>query len=326
MASADEREVEAIATALGVDADLLDGVHYDLDTIDGNDGELYGYVVKFADDNEPGVLEKLGLEPGDFTRRLNINVFDDRDYDDDDYDRDLRVREGGENGPLPEPDDGIYSLEDPLPDLSFDEAYLTDDDGAVLTDDRGNPLVVDSSPGALGDGPLNSYDINGPAFAGHSFAGHAFAVGGGSSGEAVQIESLRQEMLSRLDGLEAVIRNALLVPHNRAHNHPPELLNIERSDTQEQLVEVTAAIAEIRREAENPAPDAGLVRARASIFQRFAAFLMSGPGFVVNSMASAIIGDIAVDHFKAHQHQLVDALVQAAGAVIAWAQHLPGLS
>ncbi|WEX78119.1 hypothetical protein PYH37_002971 [Sinorhizobium numidicum] len=52
---------------------------------DGNDGELYGYFVRFDEDNDSAILAELGLEPGEFLREVSINAFDAPDYNRHDF-------------------------------------------------------------------------------------------------------------------------------------------------------------------------------------------------------------------------------------------------
>lgn len=256
------------------------------------------------------------------------------DYTDDDYDRDLRLREG-------EPDDGIYSINEPLPDISdlvededeeeanrFPElppsqAYPTDENDRILTDERGRGLIVDAPTpsGVIGGGSLNEYVINGPAYLGAAFAGSSFATGDSLPSQAA-IEALRLEMLDRLDQLEVIIRQNQNVAPNRGHNHPPELLEIERPVTQEQFQQVVAAIEEVRQEGESPAPDVANVEAQISIFRRIAKVLavtVLGAGFFVMTEIASL--EIGLAHTQ-HRQAVIDALVKASDSALAWVQSL----
>jgi len=69
-----------IAADWGVDADLLNDAAWELETIDGNDGETYGYLVRFDRDTDPELLQSLGVTPGNFTREVSLNAFDKPDF------------------------------------------------------------------------------------------------------------------------------------------------------------------------------------------------------------------------------------------------------
>lgn len=399
---------EQIAAEWGVSVDTLREATWELQEREGNDGEVYGYFVRFDEDNDPAILTVLGLKPGEFLREVSLNAFDEPDYDRDDFQpqrgRDNGYLEDGyvedgyvgidetpfapssdsfaafagdtfaeqafavpsvssasftadtgditaDSGVEPEvvtfrgepvthqgepvtyaprkADDGIYSVNDPLPDVADlidddedttrGQAYLTDENGLILTDEHGRRLVVDapSSSGAIGDAPLNEYIMNGPTHAGTSSATRAFP------NQVGDFEALRREMRSRLDELEVVIRRNASVAPNRGHNHPPELLEIERPVTQEQFQEVMTAIKELRRESESPTPDTANVAAQVSTFRRIARWLGWGALGVGAIIVEGVIQQEAGGAYTAHKQQIVDSLIGAANAVTAWVQHLP---
>lgn len=80
----DDRQAAAIAEEWGVDVALLNDTFWEIDTIDGNDGETYGYIVRFDEDTDEDVLRELGIPQGELERRLSLNAFDVPDYDEDD--------------------------------------------------------------------------------------------------------------------------------------------------------------------------------------------------------------------------------------------------
>ena len=250
-------------------------------------------------------------------------------------------------------DDGIYSIDEPLPDISDladdedwsqpdagedytktalrrtdnpppGEAFNTDENGRILVDSAGNALALN----------LAGRSATGSTFSNFRFAEATFGPGNdqvvdsdtGSNGIGDRsVEALHQKMLARMDSLEVLIRQQVQVAPNRGHNHPPGLLEIERPVTQAQWLEATNAIAEIRRESATASPNPSNVVAQASVFQRIARALAIGTIWVVGAVATGIIGDQAADVFKAHQHQIYMALMGAADAALAWAHHLPTL-
>jgi len=348
MESDGDQQAEAMAAEWGVDVGLFDQAKWTIDVVSGNDGEIYGYLVSFDDDETPPeVLTQLGLRPGELTRQLKLNAFDKLEVDG--YGAsgygvgpynvatpDQTIREDDE-------DDALYSIDEPLPDISemIDEAeelpelppgqaYLTDGNHRVLADKRGRGFVVDvpTSSGAIGGAPLVEHAAKGAAYAGASFAGNPFATSGTpldpSGNHSSEIEALRYEMHSRLDALEGLIRDQQrIAPLNRGHNQPPELLEIEQPIAQNLRDELIAAISEIREESANTSPSRENIDAQVSVFQRVAKLLKSGSGWLVSAAASGIVGDLAMDSYKSHQHQIYSALANAAEAVISWAQHLP---
>lgn len=530
MSSEEDREAEAIASDWGIDVSLLDGVDWTIDTINGNDGEVYGYIANFDKGTDKNILSALGLAPGEFTRRISLNAFDQPDEEEASgrgpYGTAPRDRETDDHDASND-DDGIYSVEEPLPDISDfiyeeelpelppGEEYLTDETGEVLTDEEGNPLVVGVSTDSASDtaqaqapAPDSLGKLTGAAFAGDAFAGHAFATADDASTQqeradsleegvtplheaffnsdlfdfalpetpsrpkdirrayyldekritpsqfrrlgkrrkvevmvqwfhenyedpavrtpyesaeggyqwiwggphdareeisdqfadlvdeddieaAVQeieedglvewapkespddydppeelndeppiegsladimgsnfgnasfsnlvfdpgavasprgqdgtVEALKVEMLNRLDSLEALIRQQMSIAPNRGHNHPPELLEAELPVSQAQYRELAVAIAEVREQSANPAPQLLKVVENASLLRRIADSVKLSPGFIFGAAASGIIGDLAVDAFKSHRHQIYEALVQASDAVMAWANYL----
>ncbi|EHH03367.1 hypothetical protein ATCR1_21335 [Agrobacterium tumefaciens CCNWGS0286] len=77
----DDDGAAAIAAYWRVDVDLLNDANWELESLDGNDGEIYGYLVRFDDDTDEELLLALGLQPGEFTREVGLNAFDTPDYD-----------------------------------------------------------------------------------------------------------------------------------------------------------------------------------------------------------------------------------------------------
>jgi len=71
-----DSEVAVIAAEWGVSADLFDGVSYEIDHLESDDGHPYGMLVRFDDDTDEDTLIALGLQPGEYTRGLSLNAFD----------------------------------------------------------------------------------------------------------------------------------------------------------------------------------------------------------------------------------------------------------
>lgn len=177
MASGDgDHQTSAIAQHWGVRVAALELATWDLEEIEGNDGEIYGYLVRFAADNDPELLVALGVDARELTREVSAWAFDSS-----------------------EPDDGIYSLDAPFPDISIsidDEPelpelppgrkYLLTHDGRNLTDGSENPLIAVTNTTAAVD----------------------------------DIEVVKRELLTRLALVEEALKLYEALPP-RHHNNPP---------------------------------------------------------------------------------------------------------
>ncbi|MDX8326726.1 hypothetical protein [Agrobacterium tumefaciens] len=435
---AEDGQAAAIAMAWGVDIALLEDSDWEIETIDGHDGGVYGYLISFDEHTDPQTLARLGLEDGEFTRQLSINAFDEsepdqleRGYQNTDPffwpsssdERPPGYREGVVLETSEDVED-IYSLDEPLPDISN---FIEDDQDSVVPDNNPDggersynlddqqyspatfqvlrparrieamvqwfhenyedPAIrtpYESAEGGyqwIWGGPYDAreeigdqfsdiadeaeidaavdevekdglvewvpkespddYDerdeegdftpppnslagIVGSNFKSSNFSNLTFGAGVPARTRVPDedVEALRVEMRGWLDSLEALIRQQMSIAPNRGHNRPPELLEIERPVSQAQLQEVVIAIAEVRKESESPAPQVASIIEQVTLFKRAAKFLTSGPGFVFGAAVSGVIGDIAVDTYKAYQHQIYEALIHTSDAVMAWVQHL----
>lgn len=76
----DDDGAAEIAAYWNVDVHLLNDATWELEQIEGNDGETYGYLVRFDEDTDSELLAALGVEPGEFTREVSLNAFDKPDY------------------------------------------------------------------------------------------------------------------------------------------------------------------------------------------------------------------------------------------------------
>lgn len=72
----DDRQAHFIATEWGIDVELFDGVDWELEEISGNDGETYGYLVRFAEGSDNHILAQIGVATGHMTREVTLNAFD----------------------------------------------------------------------------------------------------------------------------------------------------------------------------------------------------------------------------------------------------------
>jgi hypothetical protein len=329
MALDDEKAAEAIAAEWGVDVDLLNEVQWEIDALHGNDDELHGYIIRFDEESDPEILAQLGVAEGELSRRLSINAFDEPDYTDDNYDRDLRIKENvADFQPNePEDDDGIFSMDEPLPDLSPGDAYLTDHTGRYIADDQGRLLVATGQPfsGTVGDAPVNEYEVNGPTYAGRSFAGHSFATTGTVPLDRNAI--YQRELESRIERLEAILKTYSdhLPPRN--HNHPPELVEpdpIAPSD----LNLVVKAVVELKIDLREARPDPVQLEEKASLFRRVAGAIVAWCLRKADAAVDSTIQwgvPIGLGWLAAKSQEVQSALNSVAEAASAWANYLTTL-
>lgn len=318
----EDQQAAAIAAEWGVDVELLEQARWTLETIDGAEGEPYGYIVRFDDDETPPeVLAQLGLRFGQMERPLSINAFD--EFEEGGYGS-AQYGHGRYGGVSKDDvDDGIYSVDDPLPDISDfiddseDEEQSKNPRLSEFHLDRDAQLVPDGI-GATNGAALNELDVNGPTYVGASFAGSSYVSG--PAAKTGQIELLLSEMLGRLDNLESVIRRSANIAPNRGHNHPPELLDVEPTITQKQSLEIVESVAAIRVESQSGSPNLERVITAAETFRKIVKLLgvavLATTGFVAQEVVSLEIG---IAHAQ-HRQEVITALTEAYDSVIVWAQ------
>lgn len=356
MSSGEDREAEAIASALGINVSLLDGVEWTIATIDGNDGEEYGYIVNFDKGTDRNVLSAVGLAPGEFTRRISLNAFDQPD-DDGAYGR-------GPYGTAPRDaetddldDDGIYSVEDPMPDISDfiyeeelpelppGEEYLTDETGEVLTDEEGNPLVVSVSTDSASDTgqaqappPDSLGKLTGAAFAGDAFAGYAFTVGD-TVGEADFVgqrgafetdhRGNRIDPGARIDPLEA-LRSDMLARMDEIESLLKRHLSTSPNrghNHPPELLEIESQatqtqLAELEAAIADIRREAQSALPNSAVVIAKASVLRRVGSWLADASGNAAVGLVVAVAYE-HRAALSQTVFAAADAAIAWAQHIP---
>ncbi|WP_161492490.1 hypothetical protein [Ensifer sp. LC14] len=300
----DDEQAEAIATEWGVDPELLKEAEWKLETIDGNDGELYGYFVRFREDTDPDLLAQLGVSPGEYYRQVGINVFDE---------------------PEPEQDN-------PFPDnrLEIANAY-PEEWGNILADfARGDP--IESATGAA---------FSGSAFDGDAFAAADASVLTADSGEVLTDDDgnrlvvgtddttrdFQRDLLLRLDRLEVALQTYRDHVPPRNHNGPPELVEADPIPPKD-LELVVKVVVDLRTEAQQEQPDPVKLEVQASTFRRVAGAILSWIGRKADKAVDSAITSsvpIGVAWVIADPKSLHDALVSVADAASALAAHLQNL-
>ena len=77
----DDDQAHFIATDWGISPDLLHETIWELEEIQGNEGEVYGFFVRFDDGTNADILAQLGLSNGEMTREVSLNAFDKPEID-----------------------------------------------------------------------------------------------------------------------------------------------------------------------------------------------------------------------------------------------------
>lgn len=75
------RQAYFIAVDWGIGPELLDELTWELEEISGNDGETYGFLVRFDEGSDVHILEQIGLSNGEMTREVGLNAFDEPEID-----------------------------------------------------------------------------------------------------------------------------------------------------------------------------------------------------------------------------------------------------
>lgn len=75
----EENQAHYIADEWGISVEDLEETVWELEEINGNDGEVSGFIVRFDKSSSADALEKIGLLNGDLTREVSLNAFDEPD-------------------------------------------------------------------------------------------------------------------------------------------------------------------------------------------------------------------------------------------------------
>ncbi|RRJ23756.1 hypothetical protein EIK76_06780 [Rheinheimera mesophila] len=77
-----------LANHLGISEDELEQIAYDIDADYSSDGLLYGYIVRFDDDNDPSIMAKIeGLTSGSY---VNLSPWDLEDPEEDELEWEVK--------------------------------------------------------------------------------------------------------------------------------------------------------------------------------------------------------------------------------------------
>lgn len=337
----EDQRAAAIAEEWGVAADLLNEAQWAMEGINNHDGFPVSYFVRFSDDTERDLLNRLGVAPGEFSREISVNAVFSSDEPDDE-------------------DDGIYSINEPFPDISEfidddeewedefsdlppGQAYLTDENDRIITDEHGRGLIVDApaSSSTIGGAALNENAINDPIYERRNFVRHSYSTHSGrrsligndnhSTSSSMptfdQNAIYQQELETRIELLEAALETyrAHLPPRN--HNHPPELVEpdpIAASD----FDLIVKAVAELKIDARAETPDPAKLEAKASLLRRVAGVIAAWCGRKADAAVDAAIQwavPAVIVWGLANPQKVQAALNAVADTALEWAQYLQSL-
>ncbi|NKM01234.1 hypothetical protein [Rhizobium leguminosarum] len=149
-----------------------------------------------------------------------------------------------------------------------------------------------------------------------------------------QMQGMWRRTLASYDRLEELLekeRDRAL----RSHNMPPRLLERDPPLTETQIQEIRTLIKESREEGQKDAPNPELIQEKISRFQRLANllrdnWLITGGLGLASAMAGGPLSEAGNAIWERtgayvinHRQEIIDALINAADATLAWAQHLP---
>ncbi|TBE02333.1 hypothetical protein [Rhizobium ruizarguesonis] len=197
---------------------------------------------------------------------------------------------------------------DPTPE---GEAYLTDGAGRFLTDEQGRRLLV--------GGPISRSAASN--FSNFRFA-ESVLSGAGSSGVP---RDYHQEVLSRIESLEASLQTYRENLPPRSHNHPPELVEPDPISPIEIRL-VGRVTIEIRNEVDQPQPDPVKLEEQASKLKAVAGSILAWLGrkadTAIDSAIKWAVPTLGAAWLLAGPDKVYANLLALAETVSAWAQHL----
>lgn len=231
-----------------------------------------------------------------------------------DYRQDEDWNEPGDNEDLNQPvasEDYTRTARrrtDPPPE---GEAFLTDEAGRFITDEQGRRLVV---------------AIPNPRPSASNFSDFKFGTSNFSTPNAGDASrDFHQELLAKVESLEASIQTYRENLPPRSHNHPPELVEPDPISPAELRI-VMQVTVEIRTEAEQSQPDPAKLETQASTLKAVAGSILAWIGrkvdTAVDSAIKCAIPAIGAAWVLAGPEKVYANLMALAETVSAWAQHL----
>lgn len=283
---------EQIAAEWGVSVDALREATWELEEREGNDGEVYGYFVRFDEDNDPSILAELGLKPGEFLREVSINAFDEPDYDRDDsqqhprrgrdngYVEDGYVEDGyvGNYEPSSAPTYGSFAAfqGDSFAGQAFavpvraSSTLVTADNSDITADNGAEPETVsfggDDPVTYMGEPvtytPRRRPRRRRPATTGSARPDEQDAIVDEKGNRLTFGEMLaddrnvayQQELRSRIERLEAALETYRTHLPPRSHNHPPELVEPDPIAPTDFAI-IVKSVVELKIEVQQTRPD-----------------------------------------------------------------------
>jgi hypothetical protein len=242
--------------------------------------------------------------------------------------------------------DGIYSIDEPLPDISdfdFDQDEDVDEDGedtsvpvdltpgqAVRVDQDGNVLVTQDGSvrvTSVNNEPSQQVILLDGPFAYLTDSNGAVLTDGEGNALIEQYEedlAHRREVERNLNLLDKAVDDLRYLAISRSHNHPPELVDDIPLPNPE-LVEIKDSIAALRTQLSAIVPNLQAIEKERSTLSR----LGGGIKYLMEEYAlKGVALAVGIDYLKGDHVILTTlhtALVSSAEAVGSWLQYLYGL-
>jgi len=191
------------------------------------------------------------------------------------------------------------------------EAFLTDEIGRFVTDEYGRRLIVtvpNTRPSAS------------------NFSDFTFGASNFSAPNVGQpSRDFHQELLARVESLEASVQTYRDNFPPRSHNHPPELVEPDPISPAELRIVVQVTV-ELRTEAEQSQPDPAKLEIQASKLKAVAGSILAWMGRKIDTAVDSgikwVVPAVGAAWVLAGPEKVYANLMAVAEAVSAWAQHL----
>jgi hypothetical protein len=324
MAASDGGQVAAIAAEWGVDPELLEDADWTLQTIDGNDGEEYGYYVKFDRTTDRAMLDQLGVAEGSFQRELSLNAFDQPDAvdeDETDEDPDVKLTPDARTALMEEMVEWFLErFEDPAERTPYESAeggYQWIWGGPYDANEELQHEFGSRVPLSVIEEAVAEIEIDGLL----EWAPVASEDDYRDDDEPVEDreERLRADVQRNLQILDEAVdqfRNLAM----RSHNQPPELVDDLPIDI-EVVEEVVQASAEVRNELAVPSSAVENVEKQLSVFQRVAGMIAGARKDVIVGLGVNALYEVLAN-LDPVIHQLWTALTDVVHAVSQWLAYI----
>lgn len=187
--------------------------------------------------------------------------------------------------------DGLFDWAPRSSDDDYDDSdredgadYLLDQNGDFITDQDGNRIIISN---------------------------------------ATEQPDFREELVSRLDRLENILKEYVGTLPPRNHNNPPELVEPEPI-TAEQLDQISEVANALRQETAKEVPDAAVLQTQSNVLQKIGAAIAGAARLIAGGIVQGAAWE-GVVWLHEHPKQVYDAVMAVADVASQWAHHLLNL-